>query len=356
MRASTVTDVIVVGAGIVGASVAFHAARCGAAVVLVDRSRPASGVTGDSFAWIGGPARQSDGSTALRQAVLDDWARLERDVPGIKVCRTGSLSWGRQPFSDLGDPGSDERFVSADEIARLEPNLRTPPQRAVLRPTDAAIAPVAVTEALVDDARRHGAQVRLNETVQGLRVQNHVVVGVDTSIGAIAAGAVVLAAGTDAATLCAPLDVDVPVAASPAVLMRFNAPPGVVRTVVSSPEVEVRQTPAGLVLAAEGYAGENNEDELRHSAHGTLQRIEETFSFPQDIRLVDVRIGMRPMPADGLPIIGPLPGRRGAYIAVMHSAVTLAASAGRLVAAEVLDARTFRELQHLRPDRFTTTA
>ena len=57
-----------------------------------------------------------------------------------------------------------------------------------------------------------------------------------------------------------------------------------------------------------------------------------------------------------VPIIGPLPGRRGAYIAVMHSAVTLAASAGRLVAAEVLDARTFRELQHLRPDRFTTTA
>ena len=127
--------------------------------MLVDRSRPASGVTGDSFAWIGGPARQSDGSTALRQAVLDDWARLERDVPGIKVCRTGSLSWGRQAFSGLDSPGPDERFVTADEIARLEPNLRTPPQRAVLRPTDAAIAPVAVTEALVDDARRHGANV-----------------------------------------------------------------------------------------------------------------------------------------------------------------------------------------------------
>ena len=323
--------------------------------MLVDRSRPASGVTRDSFAWIGGPPRQPDASTPLRRAVLDDWARLERDVPGIKVCRTGSLSWGPQAFSDRSGPGSDERFVSAEEIARLEPNLRTPPQRAVLRPTDGAIAPVAVTEALVDEARRHGAQVRLNETVRGLRVRNRAVVGVETSMGTIVAGAVVLAAGVDAATLCAPLDIDLPVAPSPAVLMGFNAPPGVVRTVVSSPQVEVRQTPEGLLLAAEEYAAETNEDDLRHSARGTLQRLEETFSLPPDVQLVDARIGMRPMPADGLPIIGPLPSRGGAYIAVMHSAVTLAASAGRLVAAEVLDARNFTELQHLRPDRFATT-
>jgi glycine/D-amino acid oxidase-like deaminating enzyme len=355
MRSSTRTDVIVVGAGIVGASVAFHAARRGAAVVLVDRSRPASGVTGDSFAWIGGRARGSDGSTALRQAALDDWARLERDAPGIEVGRTGSLSWG-PAFSDGYRPGPDERFVDADEIGRLEPNLRTPPQRAVLRPTDGAIDPVAVTEALVDDARRHGAEVRLDETVRGLRGQNHAVVGVDTAMGSIDAGAVVLAAGTGAAMLCAPLEIDLPVAASPAVLMRFDAPPGVVRTVVSSPELEVRQTPEGQLLAAEAYAGETNADDLRHSAHGTLQRLEETFDFPQDIQLVAVRIGMRPMPADGLPIIGPVPGRAGAYLAVMHSAVTLAPSAGRLVAAEVLDGRTFSALQHLRADRFATTA
>jgi glycine/D-amino acid oxidase-like deaminating enzyme len=357
MRASTRTDLIVVGAGIVGASVAFHAARGGAAVVLVDRSRPAAGVTGDSFAWIGGgPAQQSNGSTALRGAVLDDWARLERDVPRITVCRTGSLSWGRQAFRTSSTPGSDERFVSAEEIARLEPNLRTPPPRALLRPTDAAIDPVAVTEALVDEARRHGAEARLTETVRGLRVQDHAVVGVDTSMSTIVAGAVVLAAGIGSATLCTPLGISLPIAASPAVLIRFNAPPGVVRTVVSSPEVEVRQTPEGLLLAAEGYAGETSEDDLRHTAHSTLQRLEDTFTFPRDVQLVDVRIGKRPMPADGLPIIGPLPGRRGAYIAVMHSAVTLAPSAGRLVAAEVLDGRTFSELQHLRPDRFATRA
>jgi len=62
------TDVVVVvGAGIVGASVAHHAARAGVSVLLIDRSRPASGVTGDSFAWVRGASAQAamDGKAQL---------------------------------------------------------------------------------------------------------------------------------------------------------------------------------------------------------------------------------------------------------------------------------------------------
>jgi glycine/D-amino acid oxidase-like deaminating enzyme len=354
MRASAGTDVIVVGAGIVGASVAYHAARRGAAVVLLDRREPASGVTGDSFAWIRGPGGEVDGSTPLRQALLDDWARLERDVPGIRVRWSGSLTWGGQTPSHVGELGSNARLVEADEIARLEPNLRSPPQRAVLRPTDGAIDAVAVTNALVDAARRHGAHIRLAETVRRLRVQNHAVVGVETSIGAIASRAVVLAAGVDVVPLCAARDVDLPVAASPAVLMRFNAPPGLVRTLVSSPEVEVRQTTDGLLLAAEDYTGEVDHNDLQRSARETLQRLKQTFTGAHDVRPIEARLGVRPMPVDGLPIIGPLPNRPDGFVAVMHSAVTLAPVAGRLIAAEVVDGLNSRELQHVRPHRFTT--
>jgi glycine/D-amino acid oxidase-like deaminating enzyme len=305
--------------------------------MLLDRREPASGVTGDSFAWIGGPGGEADGSTPLRRAALDDWARLERDVPGIRVRWSGSLTWGEQPLSAMGELGPGERLVEADEIARLEPNLRSPPHRAVLRPSDGAIDAVAVTRALVDAARRNGAQVRPAETVRRLRVQDGAVVGVETSAGAIASRAVVLAAGVGVAPLAAAIGVDVPVAASPAVLMRFDAPPGLVRTLVSCPEVEVRQTADGLLLAAEAHTGEVDRDNLQRSARATLQRLRQTFTGAQDVRLVDARIGVRPMPVDGLPIIGPLPDRPGGFVAVMHSAITLAPVAGRLVAAEVVD-------------------
>jgi len=165
----------------------------------------------------------------------------------------------------------------------------------------------------------------------------------------------VLAAGVDVAPLCAAIGVDLPVAASPAVLMRFDAPQGLVRTLVSCPEVEVRQTTDGLLLAAEAHSGEVDRNDLQRSARATLQRLRQTFTGAQDVRLVEARIGVRPMPVDGLPIIGPLPDRPGGFVAVMHSAVTFAPVAGRLVAAEVVDGLDSSELRHVRPHRFAAT-
>src|SRR4051812_36664347 len=73
--------------------------------------------------------------------------------------------------------GADERLVDADEVRRLEPNLRAVLREAIWRPRDGAVDPVALSEALIDAARRHGAQVRLGESVRGLRMQGGAVVG-----------------------------------------------------------------------------------------------------------------------------------------------------------------------------------
>jgi len=59
-------DLVVVGAGIVGASVAYHAARAGAVVTLVDAGRPGAGVTADSFAWIGASGVRDGPAAGLR--------------------------------------------------------------------------------------------------------------------------------------------------------------------------------------------------------------------------------------------------------------------------------------------------
>ena len=113
-----------------------------------------------------------------------------------------------------------------------------------------------------------------------------------------------------------------PVAASPARLLRFSGPPGLVRGLVSSPELDIRQTADGVVLVA-------------LAADAQTPRLDDSFAGAEALRLVDDRIGMRPMPADGLPIIGPLPGLPGAHLAVMHSGVRLAPEVGRRIAAEV---------------------
>ena len=121
-------DVVVAGAGIVGASVAYHAARLGAAVTLVDKALPGAGATGESFAWIGASDRVPGPGGPLHAAATQEYRRLEVELPDVRVRWAGSLSWGFPPPRDL-EPGT--RLLDAEEVAELEPGLRHPPDQAV---------------------------------------------------------------------------------------------------------------------------------------------------------------------------------------------------------------------------------
>ncbi|HEY0780516.1 MAG TPA: FAD-binding oxidoreductase [Gemmatirosa sp.] len=356
-------DLIVVGAGIVGASVAYHAAARGGVVTLVDRGRPGSGVTGDSFAWVGGAGDTPGPAAALRGASAGDYRRLEAELEEVRVTWSGSLSWGddwpSHPAGVAGGAalgpalGPGTVLVDAGAVAALEPNLRAPPPWAVHAPDDGAVDPVAVTNALVRGARDHGATVRLATAVHGVHVARGRVAGVETSAGVLHAGTVVLATGVDIARLCAPLGVTVPVAPSPAVLVRCAAPAGLVRTLVSTPAVEVRQGAGGVLLAAVDYEGESTPEALARTAHRTLGRIAATFRRADGVRVRGARVGLRPMPADGAPVIGPAPTVPGLYLAVMHAGVALAPTVGRLIAAELVGGRSADALCDCRPARFS---
>jgi glycine/D-amino acid oxidase-like deaminating enzyme len=349
-------EVVVVGAGIVGAAVAYEAARAGADVVLLDRALPASGVTADSFAWIGGPrgADVPDAGTALRREVLQDYRRLEDEVPGVQVRWTGALIWGEDEL-DEDRLAPDEHLVGPTEVGLLEPRLRVPPARAVHVESHGAVDPVAVTQALVRAAQGYGARLMANTAVTALDVRDRHVIGVRTSSGSVRADTVVLTAGVDAPMLCRPLGFDLPVAPSPALLIRFTAPPGLVRTLVATPDLEVREAADGQLLVPAEYTGEIDDDDLRRAGETMLRRLTAGFDAP-DVELVSVRLGSRPMPADGLPIIGRLPGVGGAYIAVMHSGVTLAPTAARLIASEIVAGVDADQLAGLRPARFASRA
>lgn len=338
-------DVAVVGAGIVGASIAYHAARLGAGVTLVDRALPGSGVTGDSFAWIGASGVPPGPMAALRRAATDEYHRLEDELPGVRVRWTGSLSWPHGAALD----GQVE--VDAAAVARLEPHLREPPSSALHVPGDGAVDPVTVTEALVAGARDHGAQVMVGTTATGLHGGVGRCRGVDTSAGPLEADTVVLAAGTDSLALCAPTASTLPVVASPAVLVRFAAPDGLVRTLLATPDLEVRQAADGTLLVALGHDGEVTQDDLRATGHRALAGLRALLHGAQDVRLVSARLGWRPLPVDGEPVLGPVPGAAGAYLAVLHSGVSLGAAVGRLVAQEVVLGEQAPELQGCRPDR-----
>jgi glycine/D-amino acid oxidase-like deaminating enzyme len=291
-----------------------------------------------------------DASTPLRATVLADWRRLEAELADLRVRWTGSLLWGDERLIDEQRLAPDEHVVAAAEVLRLEPALRVAPARALHKTTDGAVDPVAATEALVRGAREHDASLRAGVLASGLRVRNGRVSGVETSHGFVPADTVVVAAGADAPVLCASLGVPVPVEPSPSVLLRFAAPAGLVRTIVANGRLEARTAADGHLLVAAEYAGEASQDDVRQSAGEVRRALLDLFAVEAaDLFLVGGSVGMRPMPADGLPIVGSVPGVPGLYLALLHSGVTLAPVVGRLVSDELVDGVDAEELRGLRP-------
>ncbi|MET7543580.1 FAD-dependent oxidoreductase [Streptomyces sp. NPDC005507] len=339
--------VVVVGAGIVGSSVAYQLARRGVPVTLLEQGpAPATGVTGDSFAWVrGSGGHWPGGAQDLREYVLADYQRLEAELPHVTVRRTGSLAWADTPAED-SRPGPGQFRIGRSDIASLEPNLRHPPDQAIHTPSDAGVDPTALTHALVAAAGAHGATVLHDTAATSLQVTNGRVEGVLTSTGLHAATTVVLTAGTNVPRLCEPLSADLAIAASPATLARVTAPPGLVKTIVAHPNFEVREVREGDLLMVvphvEGTAA------LERSAQDALQRMKAAFQGSDQCRLQGYHTGRRPMPAHG-PVIGYATHDRSVYVAVMHSAISLAPTVGRLIADELVTGRPASELQRCRP-------
>ncbi|MEY9854887.1 glycine/D-amino acid oxidase-like deaminating enzyme [Catenulispora sp. GAS73] len=339
------SDVVVVGAGIVGASVAYHLTRRGVAVTVLEReSASAAGVTGGSFAWVGDTGGAwPGGARDLRGHVLADHRRLESELPEIAVRWTGSLTWGSDG-NPMIYPG--QIMVGADEIALLEPRLLNPPDRAVHIPTDGGVDPAATTAALLRGARAHGAEVVYGASAIMLNPpEGH---GVSTSAGFHPAGTVVVAAGVATAALCRPLGVELPVAASPACLLRVAAPPGLVKTILAGPHFEVREVRDGDLLLTMPYTDGQSAESVEREARRTFHRLVSSFDGGAACRLLSHQVSGRPMPADG-PIVGTVTPDRSVYVAVAHSAITLAPTLGRLVAEELVGGMPVDELRRCRP-------
>lgn len=348
MRHEGPKRIIVIGAGIVGASLAYHLASKGAKVTVVEAGGIASGVTRTSFAWINTAYAGPDPIAALRGAAIAAYRRLETRVPGLDVRWNGALSYGTED----GRVSSSSMLLDRAQILRLEPQLQQAPQQAVYEPEHGALDAVAATHALLAAAASHGATVRPHTPVLGFAIKDGRVTGVDTGTGIIDADVVVLAAGTGTAGLAEKLGVNLPIHASPAIFMRYTAPPGLVRSIISSHAMEVRQGADGSLLAAEDYLDDTPENQPAAMAQRTASAIRHELAGADAVETELACIGLRPMPADGIPIIGYLPQVDGVYVCAMHPGVALAAIVGQLASEEIVDGQPAAALSACRPARF----
>jgi glycine/D-amino acid oxidase-like deaminating enzyme len=363
--------VVVVGAGILGASVAARLAAAGLRVTLLDQDQPGRATSRWSFAWINsndkGPRPYHD----LNHAGMRAWAELAPDLDGDAWYRPSGhveLAASRAELEArvqrLTDWGYPARLIDVAEAAALEPALRVPPDgTAAFFPDEGYLLTEPLIARLVAYAESRGADVRTGEPgrVTGLDTSPDVSPRVRTAAGAaLEADEVVCCAGRWTPDLAA-----VPLvpwrtrgSAAPGLVVRVGpvAPPGPVR-LVHTPDLALRPHPGSLLhLEAEDAAVavdlHTPEPELRRWGDELLHRTRRTVRGLDDARVVEFKVCARPLPPDGQSIVGRLPGAQGIYVAVTHSGVTLAAHLSRLITADLTTETPPAELTPYTPARF----
>ena len=368
--------IAVVGGGIVGASIAWHLAKGGAVVTLLERHDLATRASRGTFAWLNATwAKQPQDYHRLNQMGLAAWKEVETEL-GLPIKWTGSLEWfdddARQErlaeqIAEQVEWGEPARMVAPDELSRMEPNVDfADAASAALSPNDGALDPVMATQMLVDDAIAKGAQARTGCEVLSHRREGDVSM-LETSCGAVECDAFVLATGADPEATETLAGLAIPQRSTPGVIVVTEPMEPLVDAIIVAPGVHIHQRLDGRVVLGEQDGAPDNEAHVqrlagRPNAFPTGELADEHAGRILEIarrylpamagaRIEDVFIGWRPLPLDGHPVLGFSPAVPSAYIAIAHSGVTLAPIIGKLVAQEMLTGTRSERLAAYRPTR-----
>lgn len=401
-EAQTKPRIIVVGAGVIGASIAWHLTRhpTGAEVTIVAEDVGGT-ATPCSFSWLNASWQNPKFYYDFRRRSMAGWRRLAEEVPALsKVLQwSGSLSvsglpvlptclpvrslrvcesrrlilrdeqWDMPPDKlaefqkEHSSWGYDIHRIEGTEIHALEPMLSKEilPEWGLQVGEEGAVEAVDAAKAMVADAQERGARV-VKASVTNLLRQggDGNVESLLTSTGeTLQADQIVLAAGVGSMALCASLGVTVPLKSpAPAGLLVHSKPveKRILNHVVYNEEGHIRQKVDGRILAGSDFAGGEPGPDPAETARKQFEIVKASFEpgTRELLHLDFFTLGSRPQPVDGLPILGAT-GVPGLSLAVMHSGVTNAALVGELIAEMVLTGREDPALEAFALKRFSET-
>jgi glycine/D-amino acid oxidase-like deaminating enzyme len=369
MEQSDHPRVMVIGGGIVGSAIAMELAGRGLRPVLVDEDRPGQATSARSFASLSAFGADPVAYFELACAALVGWSRWVERLGDVGYRRAGELRWATDPQAgrELAEQVERARArgypimpVNEPELRRLLPAANPGPVAAACyAPQDGQVEPDAVVAACRAATRMAGGRLLLGEPA---RIQLD-----DDGIRVEVAGQVlrprvaVLTAGAESVAMARAVGLDIPMLPSPGLLVQTEPLPAFTDKVVylpgdPGPQVHLRQRPDGSVLLGERSQDTVARQPSEHHGRALLRQAGRFLPVLRDARIAHLLLAWRPMPADRLPIVGPVPDLDGLYLAVTHRGVTLAPALGRLVADEIATGEEEWLLAEFRPGRFAERA
>lgn len=375
-------DVIVIGSGALGSSTAFHLAKLGKKVALLDKAEIAS-QTSARAAGLSGHLRQTEAMTKLSTYAVSKIERFSEETgEPMEFYQPGSMSCARRPEDvalirervAMGQRlGISAELISPDEARAKNPFLKTKGILAVsYMKRDLYLEPDQVPRGYARAAAKLGATLMANTRVLEIVVENGVATRVVTDRGEFAASAVVDAAGGWLRLVAAMAGAQAPVVPMRHQLMittplaAVNATQPVTR--ILDANVYIRPDKGGLMFG--GYEPDPkpydrdtlaSEFKIEHLELdiSVLRRLADSVKdqFPIFQEHVDLQVhrgGLPTMTIDGEHIVGEAPGVRGLYVigGCNVGGLSVSPALGQILSELICQGETSHDISRMSPSRF----
>lgn len=383
-------DILIVGAGIIGTSIGAELARRGAKVCVIDKGTvgkgcsygnagwmtpcfsmplPMPGMLIKSMKWLMDPnsplyikpslsldlaswmfqflkamnekqaKRAVDALVVLSQKSLTEYAKLGQKYPEINFEQKGLLMISRTPegvkmavdeLDYVKSVGVTGKVLNSDDIAQMEPALKSPVLGGVYFDQEAMAEPYLVVQAMAKEIRAHGGEIMENCELLDMEISGNKVESVKTSQGTIKAKQVIVATGSWSKSMAKMLRLRVPVLGGKGYAMIV-------------PPLE-KQPQYPMMIIDKKIAITPRSGSLRIA--GTLELVDQDFSItqkrvenikrgareflhlPEDLQVQELWAGLRPCTPDGVPLIGYHKNISNLIISVGHQMLGLQSGAG----------------------------
>jgi glycine oxidase len=322
----------------------------GVRVTLLERGR-----TGRESSWAGGgivsplyPWRYADSITALARWSQARYQALSETLAadtGIdpEWTRNGllTLAPAEEPAAVAwaGDSGTRLQLVSPEEIARLEPALRSPSAPGIWMPRIAQVRNPRLVKALRQDLLQRGVEIREGVELLEIIPRNGRIDRVVTSAGEMTTGCLLLCAGAWSGRLLARQGIGLAVTPVQGQMILFRTPPGAITRITLGQDRYVIPRRDGRVLFGSTLEQTGFDKRTTAQAREELRQIAVSrFPVLETAPIEHHWAGLRPGSPNGIPFITPVPGIEGLYINAGHyrNGVVLAPASARLMADLIL--------------------
>jgi glycine oxidase len=365
------TDIVIIGGGVIGCSIAYFLRKKHIEVVLLERGAIGSQAS-SAAAGLLAPLGPLSGPGPFADLVLTGFSSLSSLVPeleessGIRMSyeRTGALRTIRNPkrithlqkrLKNWQPLGLQLYWLSGEEARQQEPLLAPDICAAVYAPEEAQIQASCVVQAFARAAQLSGAHIYPHQEVSALLTQNKRVTGVRTAQGeTIACAQLILASGAWAAQCSAWLNITLPITPLHGQIIALHQPAQHLKHIIFGEAAYI--TPKGatlLVGATKEERGFDNTINTESSSwlYATAQRLIPSLS---EGTIQAAWTGLRPKTPDSHPIVDFLAPWENVLVAAGHNSVGIILSAitGQCVAEMVVTGHTQPIIQPFGMKRF----